>query len=171
MDLKNYIRIVEDFPVEGISFKDITPLLSDKDALEVTIDSLCDLIEEDVDIVVSPEARGFIFGTALAYKLHAGFVPIRKPGKLPCETVKFAYELEYGKDELEIHKDAIKEGDKVLIIDDLLATGGTLYSCAKLVEKLGGNVASIITLIELTEIGGREKLAEYNTKSLISYEF
>ncbi len=171
MDIKSKIRIVEDFPIDGISFKDITTVLQDKYALQNAIDGLCSLVEGDVDVVVSPEARGFIFGTALAYKLHAGFVPVRKPGKLPCETEKFAYELEYGKDELEIHKDAIKPGDKVIIVDDLLATGGTLHSCAQLVEKLGGTVTNIITLIELTEIGGREKLSKYVTKSLVTYEY
>jgi adenine phosphoribosyltransferase len=131
----------------------------------------CGLVDGVIDIVVSPEARGFIFGTALAYKLNAGFVPVRKPGKLPYQTEKFSYELEYGTDELEIHVDAIKPGEKVLIVDDLLATGGTLYSCAKLIEKLGGEVTNIVTLIELTEIGGKEKLKDYNTKSLVAYEY
>ncbi|MFA0815966.1 MAG: adenine phosphoribosyltransferase [Anaerofustis sp.] len=171
MDIKNKIRIIENFPIDGISFKDITTLLQDKKALQVAIDGLCSLIDGDVDIVASPEARGFIFGTALAYKLNAGFVPIRKPGKLPADTIKYTYELEYGADELEIHTDAIKKGDKVVIVDDLLATGGTLFSCAKLVEGLGGEVTNIITLIELTEIGGREKLADYKTKALIAYEY
>lgn len=171
MDIKSKIRVIENFPIDGISFKDITTILQDKEALQATIDGLCSLIEGHVDIIASPEARGFIFGTALAYKLNAGFVPIRKPGKLPADTIKYRYELEYGSDELEIHTDAIKKGDKVVIVDDLLATGGTLYSCAKLVEQLGGEVSSIITLIELTEIGGREKLGNYNTKSLISYEY
>lgn len=171
MDIKNKIRVVENFPIEGISFKDITTVLQDKDALQCAIDSLYGLVEGEVDIIVSPEARGFIFGTALAYKLHAGFVPVRKVGKLPCATERFSYELEYGKDELEIHTDAIKKGDKVIIVDDLLATGGTLYSCAQLVEKLGGEVTNIITLIELTEIGGKEKLKKYKTKSLVSYPY
>ncbi len=171
MDIKSKIRVIENFPIDGISFKDITTILQYKEALQATIDGLCSLIEGHVDIIASPEARGFIFGTALAYKLNAGFVPIRKPGKLPADTIKYRYELEYGSDELEIHTDAIKKGDKVVIVDDLLATGGTLYSCAKLVEQLGGEVSSIITLIELTEIGGREKLGNYNTKSLISYEY
>jgi adenine phosphoribosyltransferase len=169
MDIKSKIRVIENFPIDGISFKDVTSLLQDKEALQCAVDRLCELIDGDVDVIVSPEARGFIFGSILAYKLHVGFVPVRKAGKLPCTTEKYSYELEYGKDEVEIHTDAIKKGDKVLIVDDLLATGGTLYSCAKLVEKLGGEVTNIITLIELTEIGGREKLKNYNTKSLISY--
>lgn len=171
MDIKNKIRVIENFPIDGISFKDITTVLQDKDVLPYVIDSLCELVEGEVDIVVSPEARGFIFGTVLAYKLHAGFVPIRKVGKLPSATEKYSYELEYGTDELEIHIDAIKKGDKVIIVDDLLATGGTLYSCAQLVEKLGGEVTNIITLIELTEIGGKEKLKNYKTKSLVSYKY
>lgn len=169
MDLKSKIRIIEDFPVKGISFKDITTLLKDKDALRASIDALAELAVDPVDYVVAPEARGFIFATALAYKINAGFVPIRKPGKLPGETVNYKYELEYGTDEIQIHKDAVEPGDKVIIVDDLLATGGTLYSCAKLVESLGGKVDKIMVLMELTELGGRDKLKDYNVCSLMQY--
>ncbi len=171
MDLKGKIRIIEDFPKEGISFKDITTLLKDKEALKYTVEKFCEIIGSDVDVIVGPEARGFIFGTAVAYNLGVGFVPVRKPGKLPGEVVSYEYDLEYGSDCLEIHKDAIKKGDRVVIIDDLLATGGTLKACAELIEDLGGNVVGITTLIELTGIGGREKVQKYNPKSLISYEF
>ena len=169
MDMKSKIRVIEDFPIEGISFKDITTLIQDKDALKFTVDELCALVDGEIDVVVSPEARGFLFGTAVAYHLNAGFVPIRKPGKLPAATEKYEYDLEYGSDTLEIHLDSIKPGERVLIVDDLLATGGTLYACAKLVEKLGGVVTNIVTLIELTEVGGREKLRDYNTKALVTY--
>lgn len=172
MNLKEYIRVIPDFPEKGISFKDITTLLSDARALHMAIDGLAELAKDlNVDIVVGPEARGFIFGTALAYKLDAGFVPIRKPGKLPFESIHQEYDLEYGKDRLEIHKDALKFGQKVLIIDDLLATGGTLFSSAKLVEKLGGDVVGVFTLIELTELKGRNKLEKYNIQSLITYPY
>ena len=170
MNLKDTIRVIEDFPVAGISFKDITTLLKDKDALKAAIDGMCALAPEKVDIVVGPEARGFIFGTAVAYQLGAGFVPVRKPGKLPAPVERFEYELEYGTDALEIHQDAIQSGDKVLLVDDLLATGGTLRSTAKLVEKLGGEVVGIITLIELTDCNGRANTKEYPTHSLIAYE-
>ena len=171
LDLKDKIRVVEDFPIEGISYKDITTLIKDKEGFKAAVDSLAELIEDDIDIVAGPEARGFIFGTALAYKIGAGFVPIRKPGKLPAETILHEYKLEYGTDFLEIHKDAISEGAKVLIVDDLLATGGTLEASAKLVELAGGVVSGIIVLIELTELGGRDKLQNYNTKSIITYPY
>lgn len=172
MDLKDYIRIIPDFPSEGISFKDITTLLKDPDALKYAIDELVILTKElKVDIVVGPEARGFIFGMALAYKLDAGFVPIRKPGKLPGNTIKQEYTLEYGKDSLEIHRDAIEPGQRVIIVDDLLATGGTLKSSAKLVEKLGGEVVGIFTLIELIDLNGRDQLENYYIKSLVDYPY
>lgn len=170
MNLKEKIRVVEDFPEKGISFKDITPLLQDKDALKESINQMKKWSENlQADIVVGPEARGFIFGTALAYALNVGFVPVRKPGKLPSEVISKEYSLEYGKNVLEIHKDAIQPGQRVVIVDDLLATGGTLLTTAKLVEKLGGEVVGIFFLIELSELNGRETLKEYNVKSLITY--
>jgi adenine phosphoribosyltransferase len=170
MDLKEKIRVIQDFPEKGIRFKDITPLLQDKDALKESIVQMKKLTEKlDADIVVGPEARGFIFGTPLAYAMNLGFVPVRKPGKLPCEVVSQGYSLEYGKDSLEIHKDAIISGQRVVIVDDLLATGGTLLSTAKLVEKLGGEVVGILFLIELTYLNGRETLKGYNVESLITF--
>jgi len=172
MDLKKYIRVIPNFPEEGISFKDITTLLKDPQALKFSIERFTELAKElDVDVIVGPEARGFIFGTAIAYNLGVGFVPIRKPGKLPHKTLNQEYTLEYGKDALEIHEDAIKPGQRVLIIDDLLATGGTLLSTAKLIEQLEGNVAGILTLIELTDLKGREQLTQYHVHSLVSYPF
>jgi adenine phosphoribosyltransferase len=172
MDLKEKIRVIPDFPEKGISYKDITTLLKDKEALKATIDMFTDLSKDlKVDLVVGPEARGFIFGTALAYNLHAGFIPIRKPGKLPHTKLTQDYELEYGKDSLEIHEDSIQPGQRVLIIDDLLATGGTLLSTANLIEQLEGEVVGIMTLIELTELKGRDKLDKYKVESLVSYPY
>ena len=172
MDLKSKIRVIENFPKEGISFKDITTLLQDGEALKYSIDKMAEsLREKNVDIVVGPEARGFIFGVPVAYALGAGFVPVRKPGKLPAETIETSYSLEYGSDTLAIHKDSIKPGQRVAIVDDLLATGGTLSSVVKLVEELGGEVVSINFAIELTGLEGREKFKNYNVESLIKYEF
>ena len=171
MDFKEKIRVIEDFPKEGISFKDITTLVKDKEALNYTINALCDLIDGEVDLIVGPESRGFIFGTAVAYKIGAGFVPVRKPGKLPAETISYTYDLEYGTDTIEIHKDAIKKGDKVVIIDDLIATGGTLQASAKAIEMLGGEIVSIVSLMELTGLNGRDKLKGYDVKTLVQYEF
>lgn len=171
MGLKEKIRVIEGFPKEGISYKDITTLINEPDGLKEAIDAITELVDTDIDLVVGPESRSFIFGSALAYKLNAGFVPVRKPGKLPAETISYSYALEYGEDTLEMHKDAIKQGQKVLLIDDLLATGGTLGACANLVEQLGGEVVEIIVLIELTELGGREKLGKYNLKSLVEYPY
>ncbi len=144
--------------------------MKDKDALRVAVDSMCAVIEGDVDIIVGPEARGFIFGTAVAFKLGVGFVPIRKKGKLPGETEEYTYDLEYGSDTIQIHKDAIADGQRVAIVDDLLATGGTLFACSKLVEKVGGIVTNVITLIELEDLKGREKLKDYTVKSIIEYD-
>lgn len=170
MDLKSKIRVIEGFPVEGISFKDITTLLRDKEALKEAVDRMCSLIDGDVDVIVGPEARGFIFGTAVACKLGVGFVPIRKKGKLPGDTEEYTYNLEYGCDTIQIHKDSIVKGEKVIIIDDLLATGGTLYACSKLIEKVGGIVTNIVTLIALEDLNGKEKLKGYNVKSVITYD-
>ena len=170
MNLKDKIRVIEDFPEKGIRFKDITTLLQDKDAFKESINRMKNLADKlDADLIVGPEARGFIFGTPLAYSMNLGFVPVRKPGKLPCDVVSQEYFLEYGKDSLEIHKDAIKPGQRVVIVDDLLATGGTLLSTAKLIEKLGGEVVGILFLIELSYLNGRGTLEGYNVKSLITF--
>lgn len=170
MDLKSKIRTVEDFPKEGISFKDITTLLQDPEAFKYTIDELVKLADQyDYDVIIGPEARGFIFSAPMAFSAQKPLVLVRKPGKLPYDTVRHEYELEYGTDALEIHKDAIKPGDKVLIVDDLLATGGTTLAVAELVEKLGAQVSSILFLIELTFLDGREKLGAYPVETLIKY--
>lgn len=171
MDLKEKIRIIEGFPKEGISFKDVTTLLNDKEAFKFTIDTIAEYLKDkNVDVIVGPEARGFLFGTPIAYALGAAFVPVRKKGKLPSETISVSYELEYGTDILEIHKDAIKPGQKVAIVDDLLATGGTIQSVAKLVESVGGEVVSLDFVIELTDLKGREKLQKYDLLSLVQYD-
>lgn len=170
MDLKSKIRVIEGFPKEGISFKDITTLINDKEAYKYTVDALAEYVKnKEIDVVVGPEARGFIFGAPLAYKLGAAFVPVRKKGKLPCETVEVEYDLEYGKDSLEIHKDAIKPGQKVVIVDDLLATGGTIEAVAKLIEKSGAELVGMEFVIELTDLKGRDKLKKYDVMSLVQY--
>jgi len=169
-DLRKYIRNVPDFPKEGIVFRDITTLLKNPIALKEVIQQLYELTKGlKIDKVVGIESRGFIFGAMLAERLNAGFVLLRKPGKLPAETEKEFYDLEYGRDSIEIHKDAINPRDKVLIHDDLLATGGTAKAAIKLVEKLGGEVVQVLFLIELSFLKGREKLKGYNVKSLIDY--
>jgi len=170
IDLKSFIRDIPDFPKKGIVFKDITPLLANKDAFKAAIDSLADLLSGlKVDLVLGAEARGFIVGSALAYRLGAGFIPARKPGKLPYTVASALYELEYGQDALEVHEDAIAAGQKVLIVDDVLATGGTASAKAELVEKLGGEVVGLAFLIELSFLQGRQKLKGYNIQSLITY--
>ncbi|WNY27001.1 adenine phosphoribosyltransferase [Methanolapillus ohkumae] len=174
MDLKEKVRIIENFPIPGISFKDITPLLSDPDVYLETIrqlDILVDTLNEKPDVIVAPESRGFLFGVPLALKRGIGFVPVRKPGKLPCAVISEEYKLEYGTNKIEVHADAISKGDKVLIVDDLIATGGTLEATAKLIEKMGGNIIGIVAVIELTEVGGIEKLKKYRPKALISYPY
>lgn len=169
-NLRNFIRNVKDFPKQGIVFRDITTLLKNPAALKDAIEQLYNSTKgSKIDKVVGIESRGFIFGAMLAERLNAGFVLLRKPGKLPAETEKEFYDLEYGQDSIEIHKDAISPGDKVLIHDDLLATGGTAKAAIKLVEKLGGEVAQVLFLIELSFLNGREKLKGYNVKSLIDY--
>ena len=170
MDLKQTVRVIENFPKEGISFKDITTLLQTGEALKFAIDEIiADLKDKDVDLIVGPEARGFLMGTPVAYGMGVGFVPVRKPGKLPWEVESLEYDLEYGSNILEIHKDAIKPGQKVARVDDLLATGGTMEAAAELIEKLGGEVVSMQFLIELEDLDGREKLTKYNVNSLIKY--
>lgn len=168
MDLSAKIRDVPDFPRKGILFKDITTLLADKAAFRHTIDRLAEHYgSAGIDLVVATEARGFIFGAPLAYKLECGFVPVRKPGKLPIETVSIEYTLEYGSNVLEIHRDAIKPGQKVLVVDDLLATGGTAAATVKLVEKLGGHIVGVAFVIELTDLNGKSELGEHEIMSLI----
>ncbi len=170
-ELKKYIRDVVDFPKPGIVFKDITTLLKEPKALKITLDSLYELSKDlNITKVAGIESRGFLFGAMLAEKLNAGFIPIRKPGKLPAETESKTYDLEYGNDTIEIHKDAIQRGERVLIHDDLLATGGTALAAAGLVEKLGGDVVQLSFIIELNFLKGREKLKGYDVKSLIAYE-
>jgi len=171
MSLQDRIRTIPDFPIEGIQFRDITPLLSDPQALREAIDLLARTYsQERIECVVGIEARGFIFGAPLAYLLGAGFVPVRKPGKLPGETVCAEYTLEYGVNRLEMHRDAISAGQRTLIVDDLLATGGSALAAAELVERLGGIVAGMAFLVELGELGGRDRLNGYNVCSLITYE-
>lgn len=171
MNLSEKIRVIDNFPKEGISFKDITTLIGDGEALKYTIDIIANkLKEKNVDVIVGPEARGFIFGVPVAYALGVAFVPVRKPGKLPCEVVSLEYNLEYGTDSLEMHKDAIKKGQRVAVVDDLLATGGTIASVAKLIEQVGGTVVSMDFVIELTELNGREKLKGYDIESLVQYD-
>ena len=170
MDLKQYITIVEDWPKPGITFKDITTLMDNGDAYRYATDQIVTYAKEkQIDLVVGPEARGFIIGCPVAYSLGVGFAPVRKEGKLPRETVKVDYGLEYGKDVLTIHKDAIKPGQRVLITDDLLATGGTIEATIKLVEELGGVVAGIAFLIELSYLDGKEKLKAYDVLTLMTY--
>ena len=170
MDLKELVRNIPDFPKEGILFRDITPLIGDAEGYRALIDEMAETFrDQKIDMVVGPEARGFIFGATLAHVLHAGFVPARKPGKLPYETIGYTYGLEYGTDELQIHKDAIRPGQRVAIVDDLLATGGTALACAKLVEQAGGVVAGFTFAIELTDLPGRETLKDYPVHTILQY--
>lgn len=170
MDLKSKIREIQDFPKVGISFKDVTTLLSDGEAYAYAIDQMIDSVKEiEYDVVLGPEARGFLIGAPIAYATRKAFVPVRKPGKLPYETMRFEYELEYGTDILEIHKDAIKKGARILIVDDLLATGGTVESIIRMVESFGGTVVACVFLIELTFLDGRKKLGTCRTESLVQY--
>lgn len=169
--IEEYVRSIKDFPEEGIIFRDVTSVLQDADGLKLAIDSMQEKIADlDFDVVLGPESRGFIFGVPIAYNLHKSFVPVRKKGKLPLETISMEYELEYGTAEIEMHKDAIKPGQKVLIIDDLIATGGTIEAIIKLVEQLGGEVVGICFLMELAGLKGRERLDGYRVESVIRYE-
>lgn len=170
MDFKAHVRTIEDFPKPGISFKDITTLLKDKDAFHAAIETIAQRFEgKQVDIVTGPEARGYIFASALAFRLGAGFVPIRKPGKLPYKTKRISYALEYGEDALEVHEDSFQPGQKVLVVDDLLATGGTIRATVDLVESFGAKVEGVGFLIELSFLNGRERLPGHDIFSLIQY--
>ena len=169
--LEDYVITIPDFPAPGIMFRDVTGILNHPDGLKRSVNALAAMVKDlDFDLVVGAESRGFIFGAALAYKLGKAFVPARKPGKLPRETVSCEYELEYGKATIELHKDAVKPGQKVVIIDDLIATGGTVQAIAKLVEQLGGEVVKLCFVMELAGLKGRERLAGYDVESAIIYE-
>lgn len=169
--LEEYVRSIPDFPEEGIIFRDVTSVLQDADGLHLAIDTMQDLVKDlDYDVVVGAESRGFIFGTPIAYNNHKPFVLIRKKGKLPCETIEQTYDLEYGTATIEMHKDSIKPGQKVLIVDDLIATGGTTEAMIKLVESLGGEVVGLLFLMELAGLHGRERLKNYRMDSAIIYE-
>jgi len=170
MDLRAHIREIPDFPRPGIGFKDITTLMADAAALDMAIGGLAGLVTEDVDLVVAAEARGFLLGPALAHELAAGFILARKPGKLPHDTVRAEYALEYGVDSLEVHSDALGAGARVVVHDDLLATGGTAQAVCELVERLGGVVVACVFLAELAFLPGRERLVEYDVRSLVVYE-
>lgn len=169
--VEDYVRTIPDFPEPGIMFRDVTSVLQDADGLKLAIDEMIKLLDGvEFDVIAGAESRGFIFGVPVAYELGKSFIPVRKKGKLPCETVSAEYELEYGTACIEIHKDAIKPGQKVVIVDDLIATGGTIEAAIKLIEQLGGEVVKIIFLMELAGLNGREKLAGYDVASVITYE-
>ena len=171
MDLRDKIRQISDFPKEGIVFRDITTLIKDKDAFKQAVDEIVsDLKDKKIDYIVGPEARGFLMGSAVAYALGVGFVPVRKKGKLPGEVIQKEYDLEYGTDILEIHNDAIEKGSNVAIVDDLLATGGTVFAVSSLLEDIGAKVAAMEFLIELTFLNPREKLKKYHINSLVKYD-
>lgn len=170
-ELKEYVRNIPDFPEKGIIFRDITTVFQAPEALKLSIDSMQEKLNNvDFDIVVGAESRGFLFGTPIAYNLNKAFVPVRKKGKLPYETIEESYNLEYGQATLEIHKDAIKPGQRVVIIDDLIATGGTLEAIIKLVERLGGIVVKVCCLIDLPDLGGKEKIKNYDVETVIAFE-
>lgn len=169
--LEEYVRSIPDFPEPGIIFRDVTSILQDADGLQLAIDQIREMVKDlDYDVIVGPESRGFIFGVPVAYAEHKGFVPVRKKGKLPCETISAKYDLEYGSAEIEMHKDAIRPGQKVVIIDDLIATGGTIEAIIRMIEQLGGEVVKICFVMELAGLKGREKLAGYSVGSAIVYE-
>ena len=171
MDLKAHIRNVKDFPKSGIMFRDITTLLKNPEAYTYTLEQLLDFAKDKkINKVVGIESRGFIFGSVLAHKLNCGFIPVRKPGKLPAEKVSISYSLEYGEDRLEMHKDAIEPGDKVLVHDDLLATGGTMNAVCQLIEQLGGEIVQVSFIVELSFLNGRDKLKPYDVRSIVNYQ-
>ena len=170
IELKDYIRDVPDWPKKGIMFRDITPLLGEPKAFRAAVEQMAaDYVGTGIQYVAAAEARGFIFGAAIAAKLNAGFIPVRKKGKLPYKTESMTYDLEYGKNTVEVHKDALAAGAKVLMVDDLLATGGTIEAACKLIERIGGRIEGVVFLVELTELHGIDKLAKYKVKSLIRY--
>ncbi|MCR5250005.1 MAG: adenine phosphoribosyltransferase [Lachnospiraceae bacterium] len=170
-DVKDYIRTIPDFPQPGIQFRDITTVIQDADGLQLAIDSMCDKVSDlEYDVIAGAESRGFVFGAPMAYKAHKPFVLIRKKGKLPGKTISQSYDLEYGSTEIEMHVDSFEKGARVLIVDDLIATGGTTEAMIKLVEKLGGIVAGVCVLIELPDLKGREKIAGYRLDSIVSFE-
>ncbi|HHU73787.1 MAG TPA: adenine phosphoribosyltransferase [Clostridiales bacterium] len=169
--LEDYVRTIPDFPEPGIMFRDVTSVLQNKVGLKLAIEKMQELLDGvEFDVIVGPESRGFIFGVPIAYNLNKGFIPVRKKGKLPCETVSMDYDLEYGQATIEMHKDAIKPGQKVVIVDDLIATGGTIEAITKLVEMLGGEVVKIIFLMELKGLNGRDKLDGYDVEAVIQYD-
>ena len=169
--LGEYVRSIPDFPEPGIIFRDITTILQDPDGLHLAIQSMQDKLKDtEFDVVVGTESRGFIFGVPIAYNLHKAFVPVRKKGKLPCETVSMEYDLEYGSAVIEMHKDSIKPGQKVVLVDDLVATGGTIEAAIKLVEELGGEVVKVVFLMELAGLKGRERLKGYEVESVLCYD-
>lgn len=169
--IEDYVRSIPDFPEPGIIFRDVTSILQDADGLKLAIDSMQECLKDtEVDVIVGTESRGFMFGVPIAYNLHKPFVPVRKKGKLPCETVSRSYDLEYGSATIEMHRDSVKPGQKVAVIDDLIATGGTVEAAVKLIEELGGEVVKIVFLMELAGLKGREKLAGYDVASVIRYE-
>lgn len=169
--LEEYIRNIPNFPKEGIIFRDVTTVLQDKDGFKLAIDSMQKEIEDaDFDIVIGAESRGFIFGAPIAYNLNKAFVPVRKKGKLPYKTIEQTYDLEYGQATVEIHEDAIKPGQKVVIVDDLIATGGTIEAMIKLVERLGGEVVRICCLVDLPDLKGKEKLSKYDIRTIIEFD-
>ena len=169
--LEEYVRSIPDFPEPGIIFRDITTILQDPDGLHLAIQSMQDKLKDtEFDVVVGTESRGFIFGVPIAYNLHKAFVPVRKKGKLPCETVSMEYDLEYGSAVIEMHKDSIKPGQKVVLVDELVATGGTIEAAIKLVEELGGEVVKVVFLMELAGLKGRERLKGYEVESVLCYD-
>ena len=169
--LEEYVRSIPDFPQEGIIFRDVTSVLEDADGMHLAIDTMQDLVKDlEFDVVVGAESRGFIFGAPIAYNLHKPFALIRKKGKLPCETIEQTYDLEYGTATIEMHRDSIKPGQKVVLVDDLIATGGTVEAAIKLIEQLGGEVVKVIFMMELAGLNGRAKLANYDVASVITYE-
>ena len=169
--MEEYVRAIPDFPEPGIIFRDVTSVLLDPDGLKLAVDSMIGLLDGvECDVIAGTESRGFMFGVPIAYQLGKGFIPVRKKGKLPCETISASYDLEYGSAEIEMHKDAIKPGQKVVLVDDLIATGGTLAASIELIEKLGGKVVKVVLLMELAGLKGREKLSGYEVASVITYE-
>lgn len=169
--IEEYVRNIPDFPEKGIIFRDVTTVLQDAEGLKLAVDSMIRLLDGvDFDVVVGTESRGFIFGVPIAYALGKPFVPVRKKGKLPCETIAAKYDLEYGSAEIEMHKDSIQPGQKAILVDDLIATGGTVEACVKLIEELGGEVVKIVFLMELAGLKGRDRLKNYDVASVITYE-